>query len=291
MIGTLGRLVQGYRKLGDDILVASKQVDDKLAKISELKVLRYQFRAIVRNTIGSEARTDAFAPDVPAGGFVIFEKNLVEARKAYEVAWKLRPDDSRTAAGFLGIEKAIGGERAVMEKWFGLAMNADGDNRDACLQKLDWLDPKWHGTAEEMLAFGHQCRDTKNWRAGITLLYCDSLLRMEGILPPEERVGYLYKPEHWAGIKAVFDEYLAHFPSDDIVRSKYAVMCRLAVHPLEGHAQFEILGDRLTQWPEIPYYPMETMKKMRENCRRAAANEPRPAPKADPKAQEVAKPK
>ena len=57
-----------------------------------------------------------------------------------------------------------------MELWFDRAMKADGDDRYACLTKLDWLDPKWHGTAEEMLAFGRACRDTKNWRTGITLL-------------------------------------------------------------------------------------------------------------------------
>jgi hypothetical protein len=39
-----------------------------------------------------------------------------------------------------------------MELWFDRAMKANGDSRRACWSKLDWLDPKWHGTPEEMLA-------------------------------------------------------------------------------------------------------------------------------------------
>jgi tetratricopeptide (TPR) repeat protein len=290
-IETLGKLIQGYRKLGDDVLDAHKRVDEMLAKIPEMKVLRLQIRGIVYTSIGWQARTNAFASRVPAKAAETFLNRLTDAREAYEEAWRIQPSGARTARAMLEIEKSIGGDRAEMEKWFERAMEADGDNRDACWAKLDWLDPKWYGTPEEMLAFGSQCRDTKNWRAGITLLYCDSLLRMYCILPTEKKVGYLYKPEYWAGIKAVFDEYLEHFPDDVIARSKYAVMCRLAVHSLEAHVQFEILGDRLTQWTEFPYFPMETMKEMREYARTAAANEPKPVSKPDNKGTDATKPR
>ena len=63
-------------------------------------------------------------------------------------------------------------------------MKADGDNRQACSSKLDWLDPKWYGTPDEMLAFGKACRATKNWRAGITLLACDAHYRYAAMLEP-----------------------------------------------------------------------------------------------------------
>jgi hypothetical protein len=57
-------------------------------------------------------------------------------------------------------DKAIGGDRTTMELWFDRAMKADGDRRDACWSKLHWLDPMWHGTPEDLLAFGRRCRDT-----------------------------------------------------------------------------------------------------------------------------------
>ena len=39
---------------------------------------------------------------------------------------------------------------------------------------MDWLDPKWHGSVEEMLAFGRACAATKNWQADITLVAVDA---------------------------------------------------------------------------------------------------------------------
>jgi hypothetical protein len=58
----------------------------------------------------------------------------------------------------------------------------------------------------------------------------------------------------------------------------------------DGH-QFEMLGDRLTQWKEAPYFPMETMKQMRDSARATAANAPKPSSKPDGKGADAAKPR
>jgi hypothetical protein len=162
------------------------------------------------------------------------------------------------------IDKAIGGDRATMELWFDRAMRANSDNREACWSKLDWLDPKWHGTAEEMLAFGKACRDTKNWRAGITLLACDAYRRYTNLLPPPQRGRFLGSPEVLSDVKSIYDEYLKHSPDDDVARTKYAAILALTGQFPEAHAQFEILGDRLTQWTEFPYTPLAILKDMRD---------------------------
>ena len=57
-----------------------------------------------------------------------------------------------------------------MEEWFRRAMKADPGNYSACSSKLYYLEPKWHGSEEEMLAFGasawrrrtgmHDCRSS-----------------------------------------------------------------------------------------------------------------------------------
>ncbi len=33
-------------------------------------------------------------------------------------------------------------------------MEADGNNYLACLMKMDWLEPKWYGSRDDLLAFG-----------------------------------------------------------------------------------------------------------------------------------------
>jgi hypothetical protein len=264
--------IRGYITLGMDAPAAFQRVDAELAKLPELKVLRLQVKGAFWQSYGWEARTQAFAPLVPEAKFQTFEQRLLEARDAFEEAWKLRPDDARTAGKMLDIEKAIGGDRATMELWFERALKANGDQRDACWSKLDWLDPKWHGTTEEMMAFGRACGETRNWRAGITLLLADAHNRFQSKLPPEERSKYMSSPEVWSDIKSVFDEYLKHHPNDHKARSKYAALSYAATHYPEAHAQFEILGDRLTQWADFPFYPLEALKQMRAQCAQMDAN-------------------
>jgi hypothetical protein len=261
---TLFGLIRGYRKLGIEAPAANARVDAKLAKIPELKAFRLKVRGGFWHMYGWEARTTALAGQVPAGGFEKLETRLVEARKALLEAWKLQPDDARKADFLLDIDRSIGGDRATMELWFDRAMKADGDNREACWIKLEWLDPKWHGTPEEMLAFGKACRDTKNWRAGITLLACDAHQRYAGLLEPAEASKYLGSPEVWNEIKSIYDEYLKHYPNDDIMRGRYAALGYVAERYPEAHAQFELVGDRLAVWQDSPNYPLESLKGMRE---------------------------
>jgi hypothetical protein len=259
----LKELIRGYRKLGVAPEAAYKRVDAELAKHSEIKALRLQLRGFFWSAYGWEARTNAFASQVPQKAAEAFQRRLIDARKAYEEAWKLRPGDGRTAHGLLGIEKSIGGDRANMELWFKRAMEADANDRNACWSKLDWLDPKWYGTREEMLAFGRQCRDTKNWRAGITILVADAHLRIAN-MPGENQNKYLALPEVWADIQSVYDEYLKHNPEDVIARSKYAMLSYLGAHYREAEVQYVALGDHLTQWSEFPYVPLDRLKQNRE---------------------------
>jgi hypothetical protein len=214
---------------------------------------------------------DRRAPNVPAGGFESFEKRVAVGQKALNEAWQLRPGDARTAEFLLDIEKSVGdGDRATMELWFDRTMKADGNYVGACRTKLDWLDPKWHGTAEEMLAFGRACAATKNWRAGITLLAAEAHLRYANILGADQPK-YLRSPEVWSEIKSVYDEYLKHYPSDNVARSEYAAIGYIGGHWSEAHSQFQILGDQLTTWPYLPKFPLASLKAMRDRTAQVVA--------------------
>ena len=177
----------------------------------------------------------------------------------------------------LAIEKSIGeGDREAMETWFRRAMEADGNDQGACWSKLDWLDPKWYGgdSPAEMMAFGKACAATKNWHTGITLLAADAHLRFQNMLQPGDRVKYMRMPQVWSEIQSVYDEYLKHFPDDEVQRSKYAMLCYLGAHYREAHAQFQAVGDRLTPWPTFPNMPLERMKKARDETEKYVGGQP-----------------
>ena len=272
---TLRQIITGYRRLGLAAPAAYERVDAALSKLPQVKALRFLLRGNFWISYGWEARTTAPAVAVPAGGFDTLEKRLVLAKEALDEAWRLRPGDALAAINLMTINKATTGDRAAMEFWFERAMKSDGDRYGVCLEKLDWLDPKWHGTGEEMVAFGRACRATKNWRVGITLLVADAHYRFASRLEQKEKMKYLSTPAVWSEIVAVFDEFLKHHPSRDVVRSNYALIAFAAGKFPEAHAQFQTLGDRLTASSMSPHIELEEMKRLRGLAEKLATGKAR----------------
>ncbi len=272
----INRNIELRQKLGVEDRAAFEAVDARLAKVPGAEALRLAIRGRFFYLWGWKARTNAFAFAVSQDQFRTFESRVQEARTALEAAWKLNHDQPKVATFLLDIEKSIGdGDREAMETWFERAMTTDGNDLNACTCKLDWLDPKWHGgdSFDEMLAFGEACRVTENWRAGITLLDGDAHFQYWSHLPIEERVRYLRRPDVWSHIQSTYDEYLKHFPHDDVCRSKYAYFCAVGGRHLEAHAQFQALGDRLTMWPRFPNVPLEALKGLRDFSARVVSGQ------------------
>jgi hypothetical protein len=285
---TINQVIASFRQLSGDYKAAFDRVDAKLAQIPKIEALRLTVKGNFLFYWGWEARTTALAPFVGEDRFRTFHERLSGARAALEAAWKLNPGQPHVAALMIDIEKAIGeGDRQAMETWFDRAMSADGDDFGACFSKLDWLDPKWHGgdSWEALMDFGKACAATKNWHTGITLLAADAHLRYGGTLPHREKTMYFNSPEVWNDIHTVYDEYLRHYPDDNTQRSKYAMLCYMGKHYDEAHAQFQAVGDGLTQWTTFPYIPFEEMTQARDFTARVIANRRRrgnaPAPKDD----------
>jgi hypothetical protein len=263
-------LVETLRKLNGDYQAAFDHVDAILAKTPALKAIRLQTRGKFLIRFAWEARGNGFANTVTEEGWMKFHERLTEARKVLEECWTLKPGDYRTANLMLTIEKGIGRERAEMEKWFERALKACPIDKTACEQKLDWLDPKWHGSQEEMLAFGRACRDTKNWRAGLTLLLAEAHRRASLHLDKEEQKKYMHSQEVWNDVKEVYEEYLKNYPDDHIERSRYAAFCFVCGHYAESDKQFKVLGD---DFVAFTYWPTDWMKQVRAYVAGQAAKE------------------
>jgi hypothetical protein len=242
-----------HRTLTGDLRAAFDRVDAVLAKTPALKATRLQVRGSFFITYAWDARGSGMAATVTDVGWKQFESRLAEARKALEEAWALHPATNTVTADMMLTVLKGSDDRAEMEKWFERAMKADSDNLQACEAKMDWLDPKWHGTAEDVLAFGRACRATKNWRVGIPLLYADAHLRASRRLPPDEQRSFYLADGVWDGIKEVYEEYLRHHPDHHWARSQYAAFCYLCGQDAESDKQFRTLGEHLvfsTRFPE-----------------------------------------
>jgi hypothetical protein len=278
----LDDVIKGYRRLDEDRQAAFDRVDAVLAKIPALKTTRLQLKGQFLIHYAWDARGAGVASTVTKEGWEKFEERLTDARKVLEEAWEAaKPGESRAAALMLWVEIGIGEDRDDMEKWFERAMKASGGNNiQACKAKLEWLAPKWHGSPEEVLAFGQQCRDTKNWRAGITLLIADAHLAVAEVLPPKERAAYYRAQSFYNDIYKVYEEYLQHYPFAYQERSTYAALCTLAGYYDTAHKQFEALGDNV--WYS-QRFPKEWMDEARASAAKVAAEAARQAkePKVD----------
>jgi hypothetical protein len=271
--------IRMHTQLSGDYKAAFDRVDAGLARIPGIEALRLVVKGNFYFYWGWEARGQGFAPAVAEEQARTFVERLGEARTALLEAWKRQPGQPNVARLMIDVENAIGGgDREAMETWFERAMLANGDDRGACLTKLDWLDPKWHGgdSPDEMLAFGKACAATKNWHTGIILLAADAHYRVAVMTGGRDGVKYLRTPAVWNEIRTVFDDYLKHYPDDNVVRSKYAVICYQAMYYHEAQAQFQAVGDRLAPWRGFPNMPLGAMKEARDQTARLITGKPSP---------------
>jgi hypothetical protein len=268
--------ITGYRKLSGDYESAYKRVDTVLAKTPALKPLRLLVKGDFHIHFAWDARGNGFANTVTEEGWKKFGDRLAVARSALEEAWKLKPSAPEAATLMLMVEKGAGGDRAEMEKWFERAMKANPNNVEACELKMDWLDPKWHGSREEVLAFGRACRATHNWRVGITLLAADGHWRVAQRMDGQDQRKYYRTPAVSDEIKAVYEEFLEHYPDNDAKRSFYAAYCYMCGRYAEADKQFKRVGERLV-WNT--FFPQEFMKQARDFVAQHPVDEPSEAPK------------
>lgn len=265
-----------YKSLGMEPPAAFERINSRLSKNSELDALRLTLKGKFLLFWAWDARGQCYANQVSDEQFRLFFERLEKAKEAFEEAWKLDPGQPGLANLRLGLEKGIGhGDRQAMETWFRRAMLADGNDYNACWNKLDWLDPKWYGESyEEMIDFGRACAATGNWRTGITLLVADAHFRYFYHLTGNEAEHYLDRPEVWAEIKPVYEEYLKHYPNDYAQKSKYAMFCYFARQMRKAHDLFQDLGENLTTWPSSPHFSLPQMKQMRDRAAQILAEHP-----------------
>ena len=187
-------------------------------------------------------RGTGYADSVPEDGMSQFKNLLTEAGQAATEAWTAEPTCARAAEQMITVEKGAGSKREEMEKWFERAMKANPNDKYACMLKLDYLHPKWNGSVEDMLEFGRQCRETKNWRSGIPLIFADAHYEVAKARRAEggrTTADYFKDRKIAQDVHDVYQEYLSHRPNDYATRTRCACILWICSAVPEAHRQFE----------------------------------------------------
>jgi hypothetical protein len=188
-----------------------------------------------------DARGTGLAPTVTEEGWRLFGERLRRAEAAYERAWAADPTCAPAAVEMITVCKGLGRDRDAMEVWFRRAMEADGDSLDACHAKTGYLLPKWHGSVEEVVSFGRQCRDTGNWAGGLplALVHAHKTLAVNS----DDVAAYFAQPVVRRDVESVYRPLLEKFPGALCARTNFFMLAVENDWP-DAREQFEALrGD------------------------------------------------
>jgi TPR repeat protein len=221
-------------------------IDEVIKKHPSLKGSALKVRARFMTIYAWEARGSGPAAAVTPQAFQVFGQRMLEARKNLTDAWRLNSRDGMAAAMMILNLKAIGGgDISEVKVWFDKAMKADPDNQEACANLLDYLDPRWHGTPEALIAFGRACMRSNNYRSKIPLLIVDAHYRAILFNDPNEWNRYLHTEAVWKDVKSVYDEYFKYNPDDVGERCKFATMSYHCGKYKISSEQFQLAGPNL----------------------------------------------
>lgn len=235
------KLEEHYLLTAKDRKSAFDKVMERFAKAGPegAGLLAYRGKFYVR--FAWVARGSGWANSVTQTGWRLFAERLALAEQSLEKAWELDPNDAAAATAMIAVEMGQHQGRERMELWFRRAMQADPDNYVACEKKILYLQPRWHGNAAELLAFGHECLETQNWRGRLPHL----LLDVHESVASEWGGGeeqYFHQPEVWADIQAVLGPFTKKYPRVRYWRSRYAYWACRCGHWVEAHRQLVQLG-------------------------------------------------
>jgi hypothetical protein len=167
------------------------------------------------------ARGGGYANTVSEANFKLFHDRLSVAAEALRRAWKLNSQDPKIPTEMLRVELGLGQGRDEMEKWFQRAMALDPANYAACGHKMNYLEPKWYGSEEDMLAFGRECVTSRKWKGSVPLTLAEAHDALARYLPKEKRDQYWKRPNVWKDIRDAFESYFSRPDADQSWRHNY----------------------------------------------------------------------
>jgi hypothetical protein len=239
-------IIATWMKLTKDRKVGFDRVFEALTQGRPDSTLPLALKGVTYTHYAWDARGGGWANTVTEDGWKKMAERLFVAEQALTEAWQKNPADPRAPTQMIAVELGQGKGREVMETWWKRAMEADPDNFEACSKKMYYLEPKWHGSPEDMLRFGRELLAGGNWEARLPFKLVDAHLTLSGYQEPKEAQAEYFTDEHvWKDFQAVYDRYLARYPDSVWDRSFYAKLACKCGRWSAAKAQFDKLGGQV----------------------------------------------
>jgi hypothetical protein len=187
-----------------------------------------------------EARGGDVAARTTAQQFKDFEARLTIAKEALETSWDVDPHDASACVAMLKVELGLDGGRDEMERWFQRGLSVLPGDIKLYNQKMLYLQPKWHGTPEDVLKFGQECAKTELYRDAIPLEIAfahEDIARVT-----QDPQAYMKQPAVWNDISSVYEKMLGYFPNRSIARLEYVKFALECSQFEKAKQQIQIIG-------------------------------------------------
>jgi len=194
---------------------------------------------------------------------------MTRAERALTNAWRLRPDLPQAPARMIYV--AMGQSDAdAMRLWFDRSLAAQLDYESAWHYFRWGLRPRWHGSAEALLALGHQALATGRFDTDVPrkLFDCVSDVESDMDLPPGKHI--YGRPDIWPALASMYEGYISAESKtyeQNWWRSAYSVVAFLSGKLDVARSQMEALNwspdeRSLTGWGrDLSLLPMEIAAK------------------------------
>ncbi|HEX2835699.1 MAG TPA: hypothetical protein VHW00_21980 [Thermoanaerobaculia bacterium] len=147
----------------------------------------------------------------------VFASRLGEAETETLKLAKLDPTSAVVGPFMLAVLLGTECDRATLDAWFRYALTLDPGSSDPWFARLHHLEPRWHGSAEEMIEVGREALATKQfaYRVPFVLVFAHQQLA-------DDDPSHFDDPAVCRDVRAVFDPYLKEHPDALYERSGYA---------------------------------------------------------------------
>jgi len=199
-----------------------------------------------------DARGTGFASTVSSQNFKLFGQRLYEARAALEESWELDPKKIFAPRQMVTVAMGLSLDRKEMETWFKRSIAADPNDADVYGAKFTYLQPRWHGSVEDVVAFGQECikafEDNPTAQPMQPEMYVYALENLASDFVRAKRgraEDFFSKPEIWRDVKRVYELLLKRFPKSTRIRTRYALHAASALQYKLAKDQIDALGEEI----------------------------------------------
>jgi hypothetical protein len=233
-----GNYLLGGAREEDSLEAANAEIDRDFDRTDPKNPVRQSLDGAYYVLSAWNARGSGWANSVKPEQWAQFNVRLAKAQTILENAYAQYPAEGEIARSMLKVELGQGQGRERMELWFQRAIQANPDDYAAYRAKEWYLQPRWYGSLEDIVAFGQECVKTGNWSAKVPTI----LIR--GISEASDLDPSLYtRPDIWPLVEKTYHDYLAKFPKSIYYRTAFAKHAFDGGHTEIAREQFRILGN------------------------------------------------